>query len=165
MKSARLAQGVTEGRAMRLSQHFTLAEATHSETAKRLGISNRPDAAALDAMIDTARNMEAIRSLFGKPIRVTSWYRNPEANKAVGGSATSEHVSGRAVDFRIDGFTAMEIATRIAQSPIWFDQLILYSNRVHLGWRDPKGNFPDRRELLTRIQGGYAKGLEPDKAI
>jgi hypothetical protein len=150
---------------MRLSQHFTLKEATRSARAVELGISNRPDAKALDAIIDTASNMEAVRSLFGKPVTVTSWYRSKAVNEAVGGSPTSAHISGRAVDFRIDGFTAMEVATRIAASPIWFDQLILYSNRVHLGWRDPDGSLPDRRELLTRIHGGYAKGLEPERAI
>jgi zinc D-Ala-D-Ala carboxypeptidase len=150
---------------VQLSANFTLAEATASARAKELGISNRPNAKALDAILDTALNMEAVRSLFGKPIRVTSWYRSKAVNEAVGGSPTSAHISGRAVDFRIDGFTAMEVATRIAASPLMFDQIILYSNRVHIGWRDPRGSLPDRRELLTRIRGGYAPGLQPDKAI
>ena len=149
----------------RLSEHFTWAEATRSSTADRLGISNRPDAKALDAILETAQAMEAVRSLFGKPVTVTSWYRSKPVNEAVGGSPTSAHVSGRAVDFRISGFTPVEIATRIAASPLMFDQIILYGNRLHIGWADPKGARPDRRELLTRVSGGYKPGLHPEDAI
>lgn len=149
---------------MRLSHNFTLAEAIRSDKAKELGLSNRPDAKAFDAIMDTAENMQAVRSLFGKPITVTSWYRSPAVNEAVGGSPTSAHVQGRAVDFRIDGFTPMEIATRIAASPLMFDQLILYGNRLHIGWRDPEGTRPDRREIKTRIKGGYLDGLHPEDA-
>lgn len=148
---------------------FTWHEALHSAKAVTLGISNTPSESDRLAIIATAKAMQGVRSLLGnRSIRVTSWYRNPAVNRAVGGSRTSDHMSGRAVDFRfwdMTGVTAMDIATRIASSPLMFDQLILYSNRVHLGWADPKGPRPDRREIKTAIKGGYVDGLWPEKAI
>jgi zinc D-Ala-D-Ala carboxypeptidase len=150
---------------MRLTDHFTLAEATRSAAAEQRGIANTPSPAEMDDIIWTAENMEAVRSLFGRPVQVTSWFRNAAVNAAVRGSPTSDHLTGRAVDFRIPPYTAMETATRIAASPLMFDQLILYSNRVHLGFRRLDGPQPVRRELKTRISGGYALGLLPELAI
>src|SRR5699024_5571925 len=68
---------------LRLTEHFTIGEATHSNTATSLGISNVPDEAEFDAIRDTAHRMEAVRSVLKAPIHVSSWFRNPEVNKAV----------------------------------------------------------------------------------
>src|SRR5690625_5125656 len=68
-----------------LTDHFTIDEATRSNTASSLGISNEPDEAEFDALRDTANRMEAVRALLKAPILVRSWFRNPEVNRAVGG--------------------------------------------------------------------------------
>lgn len=142
----------------KLSPHFTLHEATFSATAEREGLHNTPDAEALENIKTAAFCMEGVRSLLGgKPITVTSWYRSPEVNKAVGGSETSSHLTGLAVDFVPSGMSALLAAKAIAVSPLMFDQLIYYPDegRLHIGWGEK-----DRRELLTKRKGkGYEQGL------
>jgi hypothetical protein len=149
-----------------LTEHFTWVEATASATAKARGIDNTPDAAAREAIQHAAALMEAVRSLFGRAVQVTSWYRSPEVNRAVGGSATSDHMIGYAVDFRIPGIAAITVAQAIIASPLLFDQLIWYppghpngqtGDRLHIS--AAPGN---RREVLTRNRGNspmYAQGL------
>lgn len=81
-----------------ISAHITYREATFSQTAVRLGIPNAPDVNALVAMQVVAQQcFEPARDRFG-PIRVSSFYRSPALNKAIGGSLTSDHCLGRAID-------------------------------------------------------------------
>lgn len=111
---------------MRLSAHFTLAEATVSQTAARMGIDNTPDDAMLIEIERTAVFMEGVRSVLGKPITVTSWYRCPELERAVAGIApgrplSGHHPKGAAVDFICPGYgTPLEVARRLAD---WVDNL------------------------------------------
>lgn len=146
-----------------LSKHFTLREATHSATAASIGIDNSPDNKSLEAIKDTAMRMEAVRELLGHPIVVSSWYRNPRVNRAVGGSSTSDHMSGRSVDFRCDGFgSPLSICKVIASSDIEFDQLIYETNSrgsqwVHIGFGERM-----RGQILTKKpNSGYLNGLIP----
>ena len=84
---------------MRLSPHFTLEEMTASDTARKLGICNKAPSGIVKNLGYLANNLlEPLRSLLGKPILITSGYRCEELNKAVGGSATSQHRYGQAVD-------------------------------------------------------------------
>ena len=142
-----------------ISTHFTWAEATHSDTAKRIGISNHPAEDVREAIETAAYGLEGVRSLLGnKPLRVTSWYRSPELNSAVGGSKTSDHVTGYAVDFRATGMNAYQAARMIEASPLMFDQLIWYpgEDRLHISFA-PKL----RREVMTaRKSSTYTKGLD-----
>ena len=84
----------------RLTPHFTLHEFCHSRTAALRGIPNRPTASVLDNLKRLARALETIRehAVDGAPIIVSSGYRCPELNAAVGGVPTSNHVLGRAAD-------------------------------------------------------------------
>ena len=110
---------------MNLSPNFTLEEATFSETAVRLGISNEPSPEQLENMKKSAEGMEAIRKLLGKPIRVNSWLRLPELNKAIGGALKSSHMDGWAVDFTCSGFgDPYAVCKAIEASDIKFDQMI-----------------------------------------
>ena len=84
---------------MNLSPNFTLEEATFSETATRLGIDNQPSPDQLENLKKSAEGMETIRTLLGKPIRVSSWLRLPAVNQAIGGAAKSSHMDGWAIDF------------------------------------------------------------------
>lgn len=107
-----------------LTANFTLAEMTLSRTAHRRGIGNTPDAAAVAALRALAKNvLQPIRDHFGKPVIVTSGYRAPAVNRAIGGSATSQHVRGEAADFTVAGESNLVVARWIVAN-LEFDQLI-----------------------------------------
>jgi zinc D-Ala-D-Ala carboxypeptidase len=95
---------------MNLSPHFTLAEFTESDTAARLKIDNSLPAVLLDQARGTAAMLERIRATLGAlaghdvPIIVTSCYRCPALNKAIGSSAFSDHPRALAVDFKAPAF-------------------------------------------------------------
>ena len=84
---------------MNISKHITYLEATHSDTAKAKGISNVPNDVQLASMRLVAEKcFEPLREWYGKPIRINSFFRSVELNKAVKGSKTSDHVKGMAID-------------------------------------------------------------------
>lgn len=124
---------------MMLSAYFSLEELVASQYASRHGIDNTPDQATMINLTDTAFKMDDVRHLLGKPILVSSGYRSPALNKAIGGSKTSSHTTGNAVDFTCPTFGTIEnVFDRIRHSGIKFDQLILeFPNRggwVHIGF-------------------------------
>ena len=88
----------------KLSPHITIAEALHSNTAKRLDIDNTPSDEHLANMLTVAEMIfEPLRTFIGGPIKITSFYRSPALNKAVGGATkngkpTSQHCKGQAID-------------------------------------------------------------------
>lgn len=85
---------------MKLTENLTLLEATKSNTATRLGIDNTPPPAIVERMIETAEKIfQPLRDALG-PIRVSSFYRSPELNRAIGGSKTSQHCKGEAIDMQ-----------------------------------------------------------------
>lgn len=84
---------------MNISKHISIKEATKSNTAKRLGIDNFPDNNVLVNMQSIAENIfEPLREYIGEPIYVSSFYRSPDLNKAIGGSKNSQHCKGQAID-------------------------------------------------------------------
>jgi len=86
---------------MKISKHITLAEATKSTTATRLGIDNTPPQAIIERMTETAEKVfEPLREQLG-PIRVSSFYRSPDLNRAIGGSKNSQHCTGEAIDLQL----------------------------------------------------------------
>ena len=115
---------------MKLSENLSLAECTKSLTAKRLGINNEPDEWVTENLRQTAVNVFPPASdCLGVPIHVSSGYRSPELNKAIGGSVRSQHVEGRAHDLDADvcgGCTNSEIFDCIREN-VEFDQLIWVS--------------------------------------
>jgi hypothetical protein len=142
----------------KLSEHFTLEGATHSDKAIELGIPNQPDERQLGNLHKSAEGMEKIRALLGKPIRVNSWLRLPEVNVAVGGSKISAHMDGFAIDFTCAAIgDPLHVAKLIAGSGIEYDQLIHeYGRWVHISF-DPGM----RKQNLTifRPEGKYKPGL------
>lgn len=121
---------------MQLSKNLTLAEMLRSESAKRNGISNLPIKEHTVSMQLLAENIfQPLRNHFGIPIHISSGYRSKELNKLIGGSQTSQHSKGEAIDIDMDG-------TDISNSRIFhwiknnlkFDQLI---------WEFGKGANPD----------------------
>nr|DAT28478.1 MAG TPA: peptidase [Caudoviricetes sp.] len=131
---------------MRLSEHFDLEEFTKSETAEKNNVTNQPTAAHLSNLKKLANSLEKIRELVGKPIVITSGYRSKELNKLVGGVQTSAHCQGLAADIHVSGMTPKELANRIVNSDIEYDQVIHEFGRwVHFGLNNNK----NRKEKLT----------------
>jgi zinc D-Ala-D-Ala carboxypeptidase len=134
---------------MQLSAHFSLEELTRSDTAARLGIANDPTPEHLANLRHLAEQMETVRALFDKPIGISSGYRNPQVNRAVGGVSNSAHALGHAADFHVDGLDDLAAAKRIRDSPLKFDQLIYEKGRcVHISFD------PAMREQVMRQPGG-----------
>lgn len=144
---------------MKLSLHFTLDELTHSETASRRGLDNVPDAETIETLKIIAARLEDVRALLGCPIIVLSGYRSVKVNSAVGGSATSQHCRGEAVDFIAPQFgTPNEVCRAILDSTIEFDQLIAEGTWTHISFAEAP-----RRSVLTAHFGNgkvtYSQGI------
>ena len=121
---------------MRLTDHFTLDELTHSQTAARLGLANDPPPDVVQTLIGTAHGLEMVRALLQAPILISSGYRSPALNAAIGGAQNSDHTRGDAADFICPGFGAPStIVSALKDSGIQFDQLIEEFGRwVHISF-------------------------------
>ena len=83
----------------RISEHISYKEGTRSVTALRLGIGNTPDTYQFTNMQVVAENIfEPLRKWVRGPIKINSFLRVPDLNKAIGGSESSQHCQGRAID-------------------------------------------------------------------
>lgn len=134
-----------------LSRNFKLAEFTRSDTADRLGDPNTPDETHLQALHGLACGMEQVRRILGdRAITITSGYRNPVVNKAVGGVSNSAHALGYAADFSVKGMEPVDVARALDASTLAFDQLIYEASRKinHISF-DPRM----RREVKTQKGG------------
>ena len=110
---------------MKLSENFSLAEMTKSQTATRRGIRNEPSTEHVEHLIHLAETvLQPIRDHFGKPVVISSGYRSPELCEAIGSSSKSQHARGEAADFEIMGVDNMQLAMWINKNTD-FDQLIL----------------------------------------
>ena len=82
-----------------ISKHISYKEGVYSRTATRLGIKNNPNAEQMKNMIAIAEEVfEPLRMWVGGPIKINSFFRSPELNKAIGGSGKSQHCHGQAID-------------------------------------------------------------------
>lgn len=106
---------------MKRIKYFSLAEFIHSATAKRLNIDNTPTFEIVDNLNRLADYLDNIREKLGKPILVSSGYRCPVLNKAVGGVANSQHQKGLAADLVCADMAKLESVLRETGG---FDQLI-----------------------------------------
>ena len=136
-----------------LTAHFALEELACTQHRE---FDNIPPPEVVATLRTTAARMEAVRRLLGgRVISVSSGYRSAALNRAVGGSRTSAHLTGHAVDFNCYGFgDPLEVCRALAESDIAFDQLIEEGSWVHVSF-DPRM----RRQVLTRRPGGYGLGL------
>lgn len=84
---------------MKISKHISYKEAVYSATAKRLHLDNTPNDDILCEMEKVANYIfEPLRLYVGGAIKINSFYRSVEVNKAVGGSSRSQHCKGQAID-------------------------------------------------------------------
>ena len=124
-------------------KNFKLSEFFVSSTADKNGIKNEP---SLDERATIERNinllvdnvLDPIRDKFCAPVIITSGYRCPQVNKLVGGANNSQHMSGCAADFHVQGFTYLmmyQVFLNIYDT-MEFDQLIYYrsKNIIHVSY-------------------------------
>lgn len=139
---------------MRLSRNFTLDELTATQT----GLPNVPTAQQIENLRALCDNiLQPLRDHLGRPLVVTSGFRTPAVNRAVGGSATSDHCTGRAADVRTAGMNSYKLARLVIDLGLPFDQVIQSpgSARIHVSYR-----AKPRRQVLRKVPSGYAQGLK-----
>jgi zinc D-Ala-D-Ala carboxypeptidase len=143
---------------MRLSENFSLEELTASETAARKGIDNTPSEEVINNLKRLAAALQEVRALLNhRAILISSGYRSPELNQAVGGSATSDHCKGLAADFICPSYgTPNDIVRAIAASGLSFKQVIREFDRwVHLSIPE-EGQEPRKQALIIDREGTRA---------
>lgn len=150
---------------MKISKHLSFAEVVRSETAKRRGISNVPTAEHLENFKLLAENVfEKVREHFKVPIYISSGYRSKELNDAIGGSKTSQHSKGQAIDIDMDGsrskVTNADIYNYIKDN-LEYDQLIWEfgtdSNPdwVHVSYSENKNRKQRLKAVKTNGKTSY----------
>ncbi len=142
---------------MVLSEHFTLAEAIRSESAKRNGISNMPTLEHIVNLKELAENIfEPIRANFRVPIHISSGYRSKELNEKIGGSKTSQHCFGQAIDIDMDG-TPNGVTNKMVfdyiKEKLPFDQLIWeFGTNENPDWVHCSYSDRNRKQVLKAIR-------------
>ena len=144
-------------------KYFTISELLHSDTAvarKLWNGANREQEDNLIALVDAV--LDPLRLFYGKPIHVSSGFRSPAVNRAVGGVSNSQHLRGEAAD--IDTGSRLEnqhLARLIVQHQLPFDQLIDEANYawIHVSH---KRNGPNRGQIL-RMRGGQYTIIKPEE--
>ncbi len=131
-----------------ISKHISDKEGVYSRTALRRDIDNTPTEDHKINMVELAENIfEPLRSYVGGPIKINSFYRSPELNKAIGGSSKSQHCNGQAIDID-DTFGRMSNAEmyEFIKENLDFDQMIWEfgndsnPNWVHVSYVSPQQN-------------------------
>lgn len=152
---------------MNLSKNFSLSELTKSETAIRKSIDNTPSDEALNNLT-TLCNMvlQKVRNSHGV-VTITSGYRSPELNRAIGGSTTSDHCKGLAADFEVPGLDNKELGKWIIDN-LTFKQLILEfytegnpnSGWIHCSFEEGNNNNQVLRAVKEGKKTVYLTGIE-----
>lgn len=113
---------------MNFPKYFTLKELVYSDTAKAQNIDNVP---TFENIVNLYRLCDKVldpaRKELGRPITVTSGYRSPELNKAVGGVSNSQHLTGCAADLKCTNL--VELFDILSENPE-IDQLLFEDNGV-----------------------------------
>jgi hypothetical protein len=130
-----------------ISKHISYTEATHSQTAVKLGINNNPDKAQLEAMQLVAEKcFEPLRLWYNKPIKINSFFRSDLLNRAVKGSLTSQHKKGEAIDLDAGSKEENKKLFEYIKNHLDFDQVINEYNYswVHVSYSKTK----NRKQIL-----------------
>lgn len=137
-----------------MGRFFTIGELCHSNEADKRGIQNRPNTAQkmnMDKLIE--RVLDPIRSLYGKPIYVSSGFRCPTLNKVVGGANNSQHMDGKAADITAGNKDENKKLWNVVmflfqEGDIEFDQCI---NEKDLSWIHISYNEDNNRGQILKL--------------
>ena len=150
----------------RISKHISYKEATRSATALRLGIENVPNEYELQNMEMVAKKVfEPLREAVDAPIKINSFFRCEELNKAIGGSTKSQHCQGRAIDIDdVYGSVSNAFMYYYIKDNLDFDQLIWEFGTdhnpdwVHVSYVDADSN---RKRCLKAVrENGKTKYID-----
>ena len=128
-------------------KYFSIAEFLNSDAADKYQVSNIPADEELLAVLNNINALvnnvlDPLRAMIARPIIITSGYRSQRVNELVGGSKTSQHLTGKAADFHVQGYTPqqMDVVYQTIQMCYDFDQLIFYpaKNIIHVSWNGDK---------------------------
>lgn len=111
----------------RPSPRTTWAELVRSDTAAALGLDNTPPASVLPRLRAVAWTiLEPLRTALGRRVIVTSGYRSPAVNRAVGGVPNSPHLRGEAIDIVVEGMAPSAVAVTLVRLRLPIDELLVY---------------------------------------
>lgn len=131
-----------------MTPHFSLAELTVTS----VRADNTPSKAAIDNLKVLAETiLEPARKIIGKPMVITSGYRSPAVNKAVGGAENSQHMIGQAADFIVPGMSAREVCLLLKGSDLLYHQLIF--ENFNGGWTHISWSEAPRRQAFELPSG------------
>ena len=141
-----------------VTMHFSIEEMYVSDTAKRLGINNKPSLQqTINLVYLCAYVLEPLRVAMGKPIKISSGFRSQALNKAVGGVYNSQHLKGQAADIDIQGDMAFgrKIFDYI-RDHLPFDQLIWEHSKSGTYWVHVSFVYPDfgknRKNVINNLE-------------
>ena len=148
---------------MQLTEHFSLEELIASEVAARKDIDNTPTVEIIANLRILAFGLERVRAVLDKPIHVTSGYRCPALNAAIGGATDSMHMQGLAADILCPRFgTPLDVCRAIAAAGIVTDQIIHEFGRwTHIAFAPPGKQARNALLTIASASRGYQPGLNP----
>jgi hypothetical protein len=137
---------------MNLTEHFTLAELTHTDHRQ---FDNTPNDHELANLVRLAELLEQVKSaLGGKPIMVNSAFRSKQVNDAVGSKDTSQHRLGCAADIRVPSTTPDQVVRAVIAAGLPFDQIIReFDAWTHISVPNSEGLSPRRQALIIDKTG------------
>jgi zinc D-Ala-D-Ala carboxypeptidase len=140
-----------------LSKNYMLSEFLKSEWADKLDIDNTPTESAVKNLQALVTNvLQPLRDMIKIPVDISSGYRCPALNKAVGGEATSFHLSGKAADIKVSGMNLRKVFDLIRQS-LKYDKVI-YEQDGGVYWIHVQWNEGNNRQIALiakpKIGGG-----------
>ena len=141
-----------------VTMHFSIEEMYASDTAKRLGIDNKPSTQKMINLVYLcAFVLEPLRVAMGKPIKISSGYRCEKLNKEVGGVYNSQHLKGQAADIDIQGDMAFgRKIFEYIRDHLPFDQLIWEHTKSGTYWVHVSFVYPDfgknRKKVINNLE-------------
>jgi zinc D-Ala-D-Ala carboxypeptidase len=138
---------------MKLSPNFTLEEMLESQTARRKGIAEQftPPPEVIANLRALCKNiLQPLRDAIGGPIKISSGYRTPRLNRAIGGARNSQHMVGEAADIQgLGGMTNKQLFNKIKQLGLPFDQMIWeFGNDQNPAWVHVSFGPRNRRQII-----------------
>jgi len=150
------------------SQHFSYNDIVASQTADDLGIDNSPTQEAIfNAYYLAQKVLDPVANWLGAVPSINSWYRSAALNAQVGGTSTSDHLTGAAADLElyVNGQERNELIARaVLAASIPFDQMIIYDNldqpsRVHLSYDQQLPGNEQRQQILFKNSAGNYEAI------